>query len=1390
MGKKKVPADHNAAYTTEATEMTLGPLIPNACISCGASNFAAEMIKVGHKVYFSICCDNGKSFPLPAECSMKAVPPLLRKLMTDDDERSKNFQKHIRQYNSALAFASLIIQKPAHFHAGGPFSFRVQGQVYSMVSAATPDQKLPSYGQLYFIDSEEASAIRSSDRRNEDCDPSLFQELDNMIRIECDNPYAKLYATMKEKFDEEQDAAMRSGRNPANVSLRFFKQNKADMRRFNLPTCKEVAAVFVSGDDGSPPSEYSFIVYDKVSGNALTRIPCYDQNADPMTYPLLFPHGETGFKSNLKSVRAMKLKDNVSQLEYVKCRLAFRPVDGFSLIHWSRSLMQQYVVDSYVRIETSRLNHIRMNQDKLRSSDYQSLTDHISASDGDPQAHGRRVILPSSVTGSPRYMIQNYQDSMAMFRRIGTPDLFITITCNPNWDEITSNLNGLQSSDRPDLVCRVFKLKLKELIRDLTRNGIFGATSGFCYTIEFQKRGLPHAHILLTLQLQDKIRRDELDSVISAEIPDPSVSPLLHSIVARNMIHGPCGPSYPAAKCMKDGKCSKGFPKRFSETTQVSESGYPVYRRRDNGQAVAKQNALLDNRWVVPYNPFLLLKYNCHINVEDCFSIRTVKYLNKYINKGHDCISISLHRDDEVSRFVEARYVSAPEAAWRIFEFQIAEMSHTVFLLALHLENQQTIIYKQGKETAAIEKNQGSTLTAFFELNRLDVSSEDISPAMPATAARHLFYYQIPEFFIFDTVRKSYRSRKIRPPKPVVGRMVTISPLRTELYHMRLLLLFVKGPVSFESLGTVNGELLPTFKAAAARLGLLEDSVIWEDCMEEASATQMPAQLRQLFAIICLYCEVDDKTALFEKYLISMTEDYTHNGDNDNLARAKCLIDIGEHLTAAGSSLEEQGLPHPGDIETTAAEDSEDWSRVSENILNSLNEEQRHIYDSVLSAVNDSSKSSKCFFVDGPGGTGKTYLYKALIYRLKSENKKFIATATTGIASLLIPEGRTAHSTFGIPLSLHESSTSSIKMQSQKASDLREAKLIIVDEVSMLSSHALTVIDRLLRDIMRTSDIPFGGKCVLIAGDFRQVLPVVPRGTKVDILMATIKKNVLWQDFRSFKLTKNIRAESDNTGFQDFLMTIGNGSTINESGLIDLPHDFIVSSHHAVEQFVFGGLNSENIEDYAASAVLTPRNDDCDMINRRILSRLDGELREYRSIDKVIADGENAQELETTIATEFIHTLTPTGMPPHSLHLKPGAIVILLRNLNPRTGLCNGTRLLILQLHNAFFTAKILTGSHSGQMVMIPRIKLIGAETTMPFSISRIQFPVRLAFAMTINKSQGQTLDKVGLFIPNVVFGHGQLYVAFSRVRCAGNIKVFVAPNTTQTQNIVYAEML
>jgi hypothetical protein len=214
--------------------------------------------------------------------------------------------------------------------------------------------------------------------------------------------------------------------------------------------------------------------------------------------------------------------------------------------------------------------------------------------------------------------MQLYQDAMAMVRKLGKPDLFITFTCNPRWPEIRDALlPGQQPNDRPDLIARVFRIKLQELLTDLIKRQVLGRVVGHMHVVEFQKRGLPHAHILLILAPEDKLLSpDQYDTVVTAELPDPISEPELYETISTCMMHGPCGCAHPNASCMKpkdvpihQRSCSKGYPKPFEESSHDAD-GYPHYRRRQDGRFATVQGVQLDNRWVVPYNRALCKKYN------------------------------------------------------------------------------------------------------------------------------------------------------------------------------------------------------------------------------------------------------------------------------------------------------------------------------------------------------------------------------------------------------------------------------------------------------------------------------------------------------------------------------------------------------------------------------------------------------------------------------------------------------------------------------------------------------------------------------------------------------------------------------------------------------------
>ncbi|GJX07282.1 hypothetical protein Tco_0195214 [Tanacetum coccineum] len=241
---------------------------------------------------------------------------------------------------------------------------------------------------------------------------------------------------------------------------------------------------------------------------------------------------------------------------------------------------------------------------------------------------------------------------------------------------------------------------------------------------------------------------DHYDKVVCAKILDPNKQPELHQLVLKHMIHDPCGHLNTRCPCMEGDpkKCRWNCPRQFQETTQQGDDSYPLYRRRDNGIEVNVRNSVLDNRWVVPYNPKLLMMFNCHINVEVCSSIKSVKYVFKYVYKGHDKKVVNVDKDgeqvvNEIKRFQDVCYVSPPEAMWQIYGFPLSNIHPSVMSLQVHLPNKQFVTFKEDDVLTDIlkkERNKRSMLTAFFELNQTD------------TQARNHLYKDIPKFYTWN----------------------------------------------------------------------------------------------------------------------------------------------------------------------------------------------------------------------------------------------------------------------------------------------------------------------------------------------------------------------------------------------------------------------------------------------------------------------------------------------------------------------------------------------------------------------------------------------------------------------------------------------------------------
>jgi hypothetical protein len=270
----------------------------------------------------------------------------------------------------------------------------------------------------------------------------------------------------------------------------------------------------------------------------------------------------------------------------------------------------------------------------------------------------------------------------------------------------------------------------------------------------------------------------------------------------------------------------------------------------------------LDNRWVVPHNVYLSTKYDAHINVEVCNNIRAVKYLFKYVYKGHDRATVELSRQsdnategnvvdtDEIKKYLDCRYVSASEAAWRIFKFDMHEWFPIVERLQYHLSNQQMVLFRDDDDVQEVATRSAISRTMLIEWFKTNQESE---------VARSLTFDRFPQQWVWNRKLKRWTLRK---QGFAIGRMYYAHPTLGERYYLRMLLNCVKGATSYEHLRTVDGREHDTFKDACIAMGLLADDNEWHQALEEAGVWALGRQLRDMFASMLMFCEVTNPRQL------------------------------------------------------------------------------------------------------------------------------------------------------------------------------------------------------------------------------------------------------------------------------------------------------------------------------------------------------------------------------------------------------------------------------------------------------------------------------------------------------------------------------------------------
>jgi hypothetical protein len=938
---------------------------------------------------------------------------------------------------------------------------------------------------------------------------------------------------------------------------------------------------------------------------------------------------------------------------------------------------------------------------------------------------------------------------------------------------------------------------------------MFGPAVYFVYVIEMQMRGLPHAHIVFKIDGDGPVQAPDIDSVIRADIPpEVEAGGRLRELVLRHMIHGPCGtdhrtdfPCWDHAK----GCCNKFFPKPACQTTHVDERGFVQYRRDYDNRGVVparRREVSVHDGWVVPYNPALLLKYEAHINLELASTRRVVKYLFKYLMKGGSLQNVTVtplgKQEDEIEHYVTKRMVGASDACWRLLDFPVSRSEPTVECLPVHLEGKQPVIIRPG-EPADETVSASSKLIVYFDRPHHEAFDEVTYQSfyerfmVHTKRPRSAGVYEHPDGKHFVTPRQ--RGAK-------VCRLFWVSPNRGEQYYLRILLMSTpcRGYAHLLSLG---GPGCRTFQDVARNLGLVEDEEEYRQALREASTFMLGPRLRSFFVILCNMGA--PAALLWDFFKNSLCEDHLErNPEDPELAYKLSLIEIDRSLRLQGSSLTDHGLPHVQDDTTELGRELLNYGenlqrRIVEEWEPKLSHDQRRAFEYLRSLITHPGEGGnrRTIFLDGPGGYGKTALIRVILAYVRSCRQVALAVASSGIAAANMAGGTTAHSMFRLPLDLGDGTGFwNITNGSQRAQLIRAARVIVFDEAPMAHRFIFEILDRSLRDLMNSDD-PFGGKIFLCSGDFRQIAPVVEKArTPGDVSCVSLRASRLWRLFRVFSLTTPQRTRCSGE-YSEFLIGVGNGTIASRSfgegrereTLIPLLGMRCLTSLDELIADVFPPSVLRDPDLSARRSILSTLNVNVKEINRLVLNSCDGRIHELRSADTVEKEDDDGLDVDV----QLLNQATGKGVPDHVLQLKVGSVCLIMRNLNIGDGLVNGTKVIVTAISSRLITVR-LPGRN--QPIGIPRITFRFAFTDgSPLRVRRRQFPLMLAYSMTGHKSQGQTIEYVGVDLRTDCFTHGQLYVLLSRVRRPDDIVVLVprrrvVDGVAYARNIVYGELL
>lgn len=1481
--------------------------------------FCGSMFLETEDPHSGFCCKFGKMCrfqlnPLPA----LLMQELQLRRNDRDDTHDKRFPILVRPLNNYFSFSTLHttgydenVHRAINLNSGIPSTvFRICGRTTTFV----PSNIRPTLNS-YVIDGISPSMM--PDALNEEF--NLVEAVREMLVRK--NPLASTFRMWDWDGFENFDVTIRGNEKasqPKEIAVLLHRPNCfLDVREFDVR--------FFSRDNTSDATR-----------DTRLNIRYDDCRSEAFHYPLLHVYGETGWGRQNRvdplSNHSCTMKDylryrfmssDVIEVESSDIPIATaRFADGMNVhqrdeyglpevvqldldypSEYEPWLLSNNDPDHPLIISTSRFHQFGLLAQEYLVDGFSRAVEHdTSFVKGMQMKHGhsqKDYYLSSSFFGSPRFLREKKNDSLHIVNRKGMPLFFITLTCSKEWAEFRRVLTaGQEPSDSPVWTSRIFNAKLNVFLERLKNGSLFSncrrgkkfafglrggpGDKGYCiHVVEFQKRGLPHAHICFRpwngKEYDAKIDNEDysfIDEIACAVVPqsveflrkwgmvdsDGKIVPemqdlpgfekwgqdqytLLMELVRRvedYMMHKTCTDYCHNTKFVD--KCRFFFPFDLRDTTGkncdhvcVIPCLIPVLAGVDPITGIllfARFNEC--DRLVVPYNPWILMTFNCHCNVQVCCSRACIGYLYKYVFKGVDKAKVNFNRIDpetgevisssnEIDEYHDGRYLSAAEAAWRVMGYTVYSMTAKVDNIDCHLPGES----KKDEGSSMIEKYldrpqlpefESLTLIDFYDKYICSTKDWDRKSWECELRPEHVTARGASTFFVSE--RREIDENYVR--------LTGVPHKLAEKFALRQLLMH-EPCRNLPDLKDAN----ESYMQAAVRKGLIvagnEGILAFKEAVE---LHQTPHELRSFVSSLMLdgesflpilhdellSPEVDNVFALTADQHSWMTPDHRYMWIVDFLhhkveefADVDGSVYFGLPPKSSGDPFADMELDER--TEHAINEERGKWNQYEEaaHLAAQLpkiaqNVKQNALFQLITSEMQSDRNEVFWHFCGGPAGTGKTFLAEAILHFARSKCMIAKASAATWLAAGNFADALSIHSLFGLGIDEGVDAKPCAPSFSREAV-LKHARFIVLDELPFLKRETFEQIFTYLRDLKQ--QYPFGPLIVMACGDFRQLAPVM-RGnpTPAQVFENGILSSPKWKSITQTLFTDLVR-QCDDTEYGEFVQAIGDGriserefpigtpqhlarihelyghdlselhlENMNRSEFVGFSHHSFINSERDFIHHVFPDLNGAEESLSSARSILCSTNKQKDKWNQLVQS--------FRTAPSISLKADHTLKRGDLSESEM-ESFHGAQCPDSTLDLKIGDVLLVTATVTVETGgICNNSRVRLLGISN---NKRVLRVQKIGsrQTFLLPRRWFRDLHSGEDGVFERCQFPVQLAYAMTVHKCQGQTMNFVGIDGSVPFFAHGQTYVATSRVKKRGDI-AFFHPSATNVSclNVVF----